>query len=132
MTMGEKIKTSAHLRVVRKGAETAERSNGSRMTVRGVVEGLGNGDLRTGRLGQYPDTRRRQIRSGLRDGKQPSRLSRPSPRRPGKEDQTHFGKMFLEAEFSICLTKFPLLGMQIPQNNVKMSVAGLCKARQME
>ena len=38
-----KIETSALLRVVQNGSETAKRPKVGRMTVRGVLEGLGNG-----------------------------------------------------------------------------------------
>ena len=68
-----------------------------RMTVRGIVRGLGNGeDVWFGRPGQHPNIRRCQIRSVSREEKQASRLFLASPRRPRKGDQTLFSDMFLK------------------------------------
>ena len=75
--------TCALLRVVRNGSETSERSNGGRMTVRGVVEGLKNGEtLGFGCPGQHQSNRWCEIRYIARGRKQASGLPPPPPPRP--------------------------------------------------
>ena len=79
--------TSAALhREVRNGPEIAERPNDGRMTVRGAVERLANEeDLGFVLPGQYPSSRRCQIRSGPREGNRRLDFSRLSLDPPAKE-----------------------------------------------
>ena len=74
---GKRIGTSALLHVVQNGSEVSKRSNNGRVTLPGVVEGLGIGkNCRFGRPGQHKSSR--CVKSFLGRGKENRHLDFPS------------------------------------------------------